>query len=407
MAKSHSREYSQLYYNSQCLAINLYEELIKKENIDCDFQRVDDYFFTTNNFKKIKKLDEFLSSFDINVNFYDKKSIFGFDVGVIKVDNQAIFHPLKFLSSLNKDFEIFENTRVQDIDLDRKILYTKNYKITANKIIIATNYPIVKLQGAYFAKMYKSNSYVVATENCKKSIKSTYHSDNETGVTIRGYNGQAVIGGLDHRTGRVDEDNKKDRLEKFAKKTFNSEISNFWCANDVMTYDGLPIIGRFDVKHRDVYIITGFNKWGMANSMIGSVLITDLISEKKNEFLEIFSPQRFNFRFGAFVTNICVSLYNILLKPLTPVFKSYKSVKEGQGRIVYYKGSKKAVYKDENKKLHICSPYCQHLNCQLKFNQNSKTWDCPCHGSRYDIDGKIISSPTVENLDTAIFNIKN
>lgn len=133
--------------------------------------------------------------------------------------------------------------------------------------------------------------------------------------------------------------------------------------------------------------------------MASATLITDLISGQKNEFEKIFSPQRFNFSFGAFLTNIGVSLNNILIRPFMPAFKSYKSLKIGNGDIVCYKGLKKAVYRDEKNKLHICSPYCKHLHCQLKFNKNSKTWDCPCHGSRFDIDGNIISSPTVEKLD--------
>jgi len=137
----------------------------------------------------------------------------------------------------------------------------------------------------------------------------------------------------------------------------------------------------------------------MANSMASSMLITDLISGEQSPFEKIFSPQRFNFRLGAFLSNLWVSIKNLIITPLTPAFKSYKNLKIGEGKIVCYKGSKKAVYKDENGNFHVCSPYCKHLHCQLKFNSNSKTWDCPCHGSRFDIDGKIIVAPTVENLD--------
>jgi len=400
LKKSKNMQWAKLYFESQQQATRKYENLIKKEKIDCDFERVDDYFFTIKNCQKMKKLYQILTNIGAKVEYFEQKTILGFDTkGVIKISNQAVFHPLKFLTQLQKDFEIFENTRILKIDMNKKILYTKDFQITANKIVIATNYPIVKLKGAYFLKLYKSHSYVVATKKIENPLRSSYHSDVENGLTLRDYNGQVIIGGLDHRTGRVNSCEKKRRLEEVSKECFKSNITNFWDANDVVTYDGLPIVGKFSEKFKDIYVITGFNKWGMANSMASSILITDLISKQNNPAEEVFSPQRFNFSFKAFLSNIFVSLKNLVIMPLIPSFCSYKNLKIGQGKIVCYKGSKKAVYRDEKNNFHICSPYCKHLHCQLKFNKNSHTWDCPCHGSRYDIDGNIISSPTVEKLD--------
>ena len=324
LKKSKSIKYAKLYLESQLQAIDLYEKIIKEQGIDCEFERVDDYFFTIKNCQKLKKLYKILNEINANVEYFENKSILGFNTkGVIKASGQAVFHPLEFLVQLKKDFEIFENTRIVKIDMDKKILFTKDHQIIANKIIIATNYPIVKLKGAYFLKLYKSHSYVASTKKNKNALKSTYHSDVENGFTFRDFNSQVIIGRLDHRTGRVNSSEKKERLEDVSKKYFNSEITNFWDANDVVTYDGLPIVGKFSEKYKDIYIITGFNKWGMANSMASSVLITNLISGQKNEFEEIFSPQRFNFSFKAFLSNIFVSLKNLLFMPLIPSFQSY------------------------------------------------------------------------------------
>jgi glycine/D-amino acid oxidase-like deaminating enzyme/nitrite reductase/ring-hydroxylating ferredoxin subunit len=397
---------SKLYYDSQQQAISSYREIIEKEQIDCDFEIVNDYNYTLDKLKKIKKLYKKLKKIGVPSTFYENMSILGFNaLGVIETYNQAIFHPLKFLSQLKKDFEIFENTRILKIDMKNKILYTKDYSIKANKIIMATNYPIGKVKGAYFIKLYKSHSYCVSTKK-PLDINGTYQSDSEDGLTFRNQDKKIIIGGLDHRTGRVNSTTKKQRLEEVSKKYFNSGIEYFWDANDVVTYDGLPIVGRFNDKYPDVYIITGFNKWGMTNSMASAKLITDLISNKVNKFEKIFSPQRFNFNFGAFLINIGVSLNNLVIKPLTPAFKSYRKIKIGDGEIVHYRNSKRAVYRDEKNVFHFCSPYCKHLGCQLKFNKNTKTWDCPCHGSRYDIDGNIISSPTVEKLENSIGSLK-
>lgn len=399
LTKKKSLEWASLYYESQQQGIYNYKNLIERENIDCDFQMVKDYLYTTKNLEKLRKLYEILNKINAKVKFYENKEVFGVKVpGIIETQNQAIFNPLKFLSQLKKDFEIFEKTRILDIDMKHKILYTKDHKIHANKIIIATNYPIVKIKGAYFIKLYKSHSYCAVTEKVKE-INGTYQSDEDNGLTFRNYNNQIIIGGLDHRTGRINSNTKKQRMEEIAGKYFNTKIINFWDANDVVTYDGLPIVGKFSKKYKDVYIITGFNKRGMANSIVSSILITDLIIGKENKFKNIFSPQRFNFCLKGFLSNLGSSLNNLIIKPLTPVFKSYKNLRVGNGEIMNYKGSKKAVYLDEFNKIHICSPYCKHLGCQLKFNKNTKTWDCPCHGSRYDIDGNIITAPTVGTLE--------
>lgn len=390
---------AKLYYESQKQALDFYKELIESENIDCDFRLLADYNYTIKNLKNLQKTYKILKNIGADVRFSEQTSMLGFPVsGVIEAPNQASFHPLKFLAQLAKNFEIFENTRILKIDMDKKVLYTKNFKIKADKIVIATNYPIVKLKGAYFIKLYKSHSYCVSTEGFN-DLDGTYQSDTENGFTFRSCENKLIIGGLDHRTGRVDSITKKQKLDEIAKKYFNLKTKYFWDANDVVTYDGLPIIGHFSKKHNAVYIITGFNKWGMTNSMASALLVTDLISGKANKFEKLFSPQRFNFSLGAFLINIGVSLKNLLGKPALPPLTSYKTLKVGEGDIVNYKGSKKAVYRDKDNNFHVCSPYCKHLGCQLAFNKNTVTWDCPCHGSRYDIDGNIITAPTVETLD--------
>ncbi|MDD2445624.1 MAG: FAD-dependent oxidoreductase [Clostridia bacterium] len=399
LAKNRSIEFASLYYKSQMQAIEKFENLVKKLKIDCDFERVDDYLFTIEQPKKLKKLYDVLTKVGANVKYSENKEILGFPVkAVIQMRNQAMFHPIKFLNGLNLDFEIFENTRILEVDLNKKILYTANHNIIADKIIIATNYPIINLKGTYFLKLYKSQSYSVIT-NPIKNIKGMYQGDLENGITLRNSNNQIIIGGLDHRTGRNDSEYKFEQLEDIAKKYFEkAKILNRWSANDTVTFDGLAITGLFSKKYKDIYIITGFNKWGMANSMASAQLITDIITEKKNIFEEIFSPQRFMFSLSSFFISLGVSIKN-LIKPLLIPLNTHKKLKADTGGIVWYNFRKRAVYKDAQNKLHICSPFCKHMGCQLTFNANTKTWDCPCHGSRFDIDGQIITAPTVKPLD--------
>lgn len=390
---------AKLYLQSQFDAIEMYKTIINELKIDCDFLICDDVLFTTEKQKKLKQLYNILDYFGAPVNYCRSENLFGIKTeGSIVMQKQAMFNPIKFLNALPKKYEIFENTRIIDIDLKNKMLFTENHKIKANKIIIATNYPIVNVRGGYFLKLYKSQSYAVYTDS-DYNLNALYQSDTDSGFTFRNYNNGVIIGGLDHRTGKADNNSKFDRLQNAAKEYFNiNKISNFWCANDVITFDGLPIVGKFSNWHKDIYIITGFNKWGMANSMISAALIADTITGAGNKYKNLFSPQRKIFAPFALLTNLGTAVFNLIIKPILPVFKSSKNIKTDSGDIVVINGKKVAAYKNQKGELSTCKPYCPHLGCQLNFNDNSKTWDCPCHGSRFDADGKIITAPTVKNM---------
>lgn len=395
----HSLEYAKNYFQSQTKAIDEYEKIIIKNNIECDFKRVDAFLFSRGETEELK--NEFKTLIDIGAKPEYKTTTINLKaIKAIMIKNQAVFHPLKFLNSLPKKFQIYTSTAIVDVDLNNKILYTEKFYIKANKIIIATNYPIVNVRGRYFIKLYKSSSYAIAT-NELADIGGIYNEDTSEGITLRNLGQQVIIGGLDHRTGRPSTRRAFEKLENEAVKCFKKvEIVNRWDANDTMTSDEVPLVGQFDIIHKDIYLITGFNKWGMANSMISSDIIADLIQDVPNEYAEIFCPQRPKFKFGYFLSNMGVVFKDLLIKPLCIPFKSYKDLELGTGDIVMFHGKKRAVYKDENGKFHACKPFCKHLGCQLQFNMNTKTWDCPCHGSRYDENGKLICSPAVEDLDS-------
>ncbi|MFA6860111.1 MAG: FAD-dependent oxidoreductase [Clostridia bacterium] len=395
----HSLDYAKKYFQSQLDAIDEYEKLINNYNIDCDFKRVDAYLFSRGETKDLQNEFKTLLSIDAKPEYVIPKINLEMTKAIL-IKNQAIFHPLKFLNSLPKKFEIYTSTCIIDVDLNKKLLFTEKFVIKANKIIFATNYPIVNVRGSYFIKLYKSSSYAISTNEIV-DIGGIFNEDIGEGITLRNYGRQIIIGGLDHRTGRMKTCEAFETLEKTASQCYkNAEIENRWDANDTMTSDEVPLIGQFDLKHKDIYIITGFNKWGMANAMIGSLLIVDLVQSLQSKYADIFCPQRHKFKLGFFFANMGVVIKDLLFKPLSIPFNSYKNLKPDTGDIVSYHGRKRAVYKDKNGKLFVCKPYCKHLGCQLQFNSNTKTWDCPCHGSRYDLNGKIICSPTVKNLES-------
>lgn len=395
------------YFESQIKAIDEYERLIKKYDIDCEFQRVDDYLYTVDNPDKIEKEYNALSVMGANPEYADNFHIAQFRPAcAFKVPNMALFHPIKFLDMLPKSFEFYERSRVLDIDVKQNILYTNKAKVKADKIVIATNFPIINIPGWYFLRMYKSQAYTIAIDNVKTNIQASYQSELANGLTFRNYGKYLIIDGLSHRTGRINANDKFQRLEDTAKKLFpQCKVTHKWTANDCVTYDSLPFVGYYSKTSKDIYVITGFNKWGMANAMVSSMIICDMINGKNNEYEELFSPQRCSFKFKPAMSNILCTVKNLVVKPLCPAVKGEDSLPIDSGGIVRFNGKKKAVYKDADGVIYACQPLCAHLKCQLVFNANTKTWDCPCHGSRFDIYGNIIVAPAKKELCSEI--VKN
>lgn len=387
------------YYLSQQQAIADYECIIKENNIECNFEKADDYIFTLKKPKKLKKLYTVLSKIDTNIKYKKSGKLLNTTTkGFIIIPEQASFHPFKFFNGLNLDgIDIFINTRITNIDLDNKTLFTSEHQITANKIIIATNYPIVNIRGGFFLKLYKSHSYVVSVLKDNPS-PFLYQTDVENGLTFRRCEDKIIVGGLDHRTGRIDKKGKFERLQEIANQMVDSnKVTNYWSTNDCITFDGMPLAGVFSKNHKDIYVITGFNKWGMANSMVCSSLVTNLVLNKEHSYQKLFNPQRLNISLLSLIKNLGITLKYRLLLPAIPSFKSINSLKKGEGDIVNSNG-KTAAFKDYSDKSFENTPYCGHMGCQLKFNPNTLTWDCPCHGSTYSKDGEIISAPTVKNI---------
>ncbi|MDD4839937.1 MAG: FAD-dependent oxidoreductase [Clostridia bacterium] len=394
-----SFENAKLFFDSQQDAISEYEKLVAKYNIDCNFKKVDSCLYAESEDSFLENEFQALKDIGSNAEYLHSPTILGRTVlGAIRLPNQAMFEPIKFLSSLPQNFEIIENNRVLDINFNKRIVYTSNAEIQAGKLVIATNFPIINFPGWYFLKMYKSTSYAISIDK-SSDINGMYQSDPENGLTFRNYKDKLIVGGLDHRTGRDDKIGKFDRLYENGKKlTENGDSTHSWSTNDCITFDNLPYIGYYSKKSKDVFVISGFNKWGMANAMIGSMLISDMINGIENKYEKLFSPQRKKHGYLSMFKNMLCTMKNLLIVPILPPFKSSKSLKNDEGAIVFHKGLKKAVYRDAEGNLHICRAFCAHLGCQLNFNCNSKTWDCPCHGSRFDIDGNIICAPTVKDI---------
>ncbi len=325
--------------------------------IDCDYEIRDNYVFSVDDRAKLENEISALMQIGYKAELCETKKLsLPFDVaGAVKFSKQAQFHPLKFLSVIAKELNIYENTFVKDIQ--ENIAITDNAKISADNIIIASHFPFINRHGAYFLKLYQHRSYVIALENAQY-LNGMYVDCDSKGLSFRNYDDFLLLGGGAHRTAQNGGNWKE--LRDFAKKYYpNATEQYFWAAQDCMSLDAMPYIGYYSKNTPCLYTATGFNKWGMTGSMLSAMILRDLVLKEKNDFTEVFSPSR------------------SILKPQLFI-NALESVK---GLVTPSKRR------------------CPHMGCALKWNSAERSWDCPCHGSRFSEKGRILDNPSERDLD--------
>lgn len=398
LIKEFGEEKAKQYAYANELAIKKYKEIIKERKIDCDFQELPAYIYSLNEIDKIKKEVESAKKLGIDAEFVEKIDL-PLDVkGAIKFNNQGQFNPLKFLKDISKELVIYEHTRA--IKIEENLVSTDKGNIVAKQIVIATHYPIMNAPGYYFMKMHQERSYVIALENAE-SIKGMYIDCEKQGYSFRSYKDLLLLGGISQRTGENESGGSYDKLRAFAKEIYpNSKEKYHWSAQDCITIDGIPYIGRYSDSTPNIYVATGFNKWGMTSAMVSAMIISDLILENDNNFSEIFSPKRFDLSLS--INNIANDLVktakNFIAQKISIPSSELEHIKNGHAGIVEYNSQKVGVYKDKDGKEFIVSTKCAHLGCELNWNADELTWDCPCHGSRFDYKGNLIDSPAIKNI---------
>ncbi len=358
------------YLDSNEEAIKLVSQIVEKEKIDCDFSYQDSYVYTCQKSNVQKIVDEVsaITSLGLKAEYVTECPLpFNIEAG-IKFPNQAQFHPRKYLLNLlsvleTKNINLFENSKVIDIKHTNNMyeVYTNEYKITTKYLVMASHYPIKNFPGMYFIKMYQDSSYAIGVELNQDVFDGMYISCDFPSYSFRNAiqaNGKKllIVGGL-------------------------GEFSNF-----------LP----------NMYVATGYKKWGMTTSHVAAKIISDKILNSENPYEKIYTATRLkpiknSKEFGNMLKQ---SAYSLAINKLTPPIISYSELTNDSGGVVNYNGKKLGIYKDKDGKKFAVLPYCKHLGCELSWNNLEKTWDCPCHGSRYDYTGKIITEPTTENLDT-------
>lgn len=384
---------AKLYAKAQLEALQQYRQLIDEKGIDCDFQTVDTFLYTNENKALLEK--EYFAYQELGLDGYltDQTELPIPIIQALALKNQAIFHPLKFLYTLANQLDIYEHTPISDVK-EHTLITKDGLEINAGKIVFACHFPFVNIPGYFFLKLYQSRSYLSVYPN-KQPVKNAYLSIDQPAMTWRSYHGQLIFGGMDHPVGKTPE---KDPFQ--AIKSFQSAPYSYaWAAQDCMSLDGLPYCGYYSPKTPDWFVLTGYQKWGMTNAMASAKLIVDLILSKRSPYAAIVDPARFDpgLTLRPFLKQTKTTMQNYLSHLMLPPYTA-KSLPIGQGAPIWHHFQKKGAYKDEQGNLHLISLCCPHLGCELKWNAAEKTWDCPCHGSRFDIDGHLIDNPAKKPL---------
>lgn len=406
LSKNYNSDVAKLYLDSQMEAIDIVKEIVNKNKIECHLTKTKSYVFSYNDNDYINFSDEidFYNKNDIKYKLLDKLPIDYPCKYAIETDDSYVFNPYEYLVGLKnivKDkINIYENTRCISVDKDNDSYVVKvidGYKIRSKYVVVASHYPMFIIPfftpfktrvDRFFLSASKSDSTrdIQVISYGKKAISMRYYNDSKDNYLIYGRRSHSITSNLDIR-------NDYRELSNEYKKYFGKDIEYFYHTHDLMTYDGMPFIGSVD---KNLFICTGFNKWGNTNGTIAGKIISDMILSKENKYIGLFNPKRglsFDKIKNLFVYNIEIGSRYIINKVC-----SSKSYYGDDVHIEYINGKKCGIYVDDNGNKHIVSNICPHMKCNLVFNYVDKTWDCPCHASRFDIDGNVIYGPSVFDI---------
>ncbi len=339
-----------LYYQANTRAVEALKDLCRQA--DCPLEEKANFVYSADR-RKIQRELEALETLGIPAVCRQSLPL-PLQAEAVGFENQGQFHPLALARFLAEGLTIYEHTWVRDLEGTTAI--TDHGRIRAKKVVVATHFPFLDRRGSYYLKLYQHRSYLLALEGVEP-LSGMYVDDDQKGMSFSSFGGHFLLGGGGHRTGKSG--GNWQELRSFARRHYPGASEHFhWAAQDTMSLDGIPYIGNYSRNTPDIYVAAGFNKWGMTGSMVSAMLLSGLIAGEEPEWAWVFSPSR------------------SILKPqlLVNGFESTVNL------------------------LKPTAPRCPHLGCALKYNKAEHSWDCPCHGSRFDESGYVLENPSNGDL---------
>ncbi|WP_202080573.1 FAD-dependent oxidoreductase [Caldalkalibacillus salinus] len=407
---------ARLYYEAATEAKGFIQNIVEEYNIECDFKQQDAIMYATS--------EQYADKLEKEYEAYQKLNIEGellddipFNIPVTKalaMGNQAQFHPLQYLLKLvshiqEKGGKIFEKTVAVNVETqgDNRIVHTRDgHRVNANHVLACTHIPFYEGKGLFSTRMYVERSYLLAIKPKTEYPGGMYlnvdtPSRTMRSVTIQGED-MVIVGGENHKTGQgKDTLSYYESCRDFADQTLGIEkILYRWSAQDFTTLDKVPYIGKVSADEPQVLVATGYRKWGMTNGTIAGIILSDLVLGKSNRFEELYSPQRLyaDPSIKEFLSiNADVAGHLISGKFQSPP-GSVEDLARDEGAVVSINGKRKGAYRDQEGTVHVVDTTCTHLGCEVEWNHGDRTWDCPCHGSRFSYEGGVIDGPAEKPL---------
>lgn len=414
---------ARLYYEANMNAMHFIKETIDRHQICCDFSQEDAYLYATTEKSARKMEKEYKAYQKLHIEGDLIKDIpFNIKVSsVLRMKNQAQFHPLQYLEHLvevikEKSGLIFENTTAVNIEEDGhqiSVLTRDGHRVTGNYVIACSHFPFYEGTGLYSTRMYANRSYVLASKINTKYPGGMYLSVDQPSRSLRSatMEGEEIvlIGGESHKTGQgMDTRLHYQALEAYGEEVLGlDQILYRWSTQDLITLDKVPYVGPITSTKSNVLIATGYRKWGMTNGTAAACLLKDLVLKKENPYQSLFAPSRFFAdpslkRF--FMENMDVAKHLIKGKLEMPDSNT-NDLSNDQGAVVTINGERKGAYKDTKGQLHLVDTTCTHVGCEVNWNASERTWDCPCHGSRFSYTGEVIEGPAEKPLQRVQFDM--
>jgi len=421
LIRTFGEEKARLYHEANEEAIRFLRDQTTRLAIECELEEQDAYLYVASTGTKQKQLTKEADAYSrLGINGGDAtdevKDKLPYPVEqALVIRNQAQFHPVKYLLGLARHFteqggKLYEQTRATSVESDRTptVLLESGHQIKAKKVIVATHFPFNDFKGLYFSKLEVHRSYIVSGlvgedfpdgmfMSADKPSRSLRHVKTADGKRL------GLFGGENHLSGhQTDTKANYQALAHFVESEFDvAQIEQFWSAQDLISLDKVPYIGQMTSDDPNILVATGFAKWGMTNGIAAGLLLSDLLAGTPNRFRGLFDPNRSKLNkqdAKQFAKNNADVAIELLKGKVSRASQSSDDLGIDEGGLVRHAGKTVGGYRDESGELHLVKTTCTHMGCDVKWNNGERSWDCPCHGSRFDYRGNVLEGPAVKPL---------
>jgi glycine/D-amino acid oxidase-like deaminating enzyme/nitrite reductase/ring-hydroxylating ferredoxin subunit len=406
----HGAEKAKVYAEASLAAVELVAKLSADEGISCDLDRRPAFTYAADDteIRAVEQEAEVAGAAGLAVRLVDSVDLPYPVAAAARLDDQVELQPTAYTQGLAAAVEgegsfIFEGTRALSVEGGSPCrIRTSGATVTAGQVVDATHYPLLD-RGLYFARLEPMRSYCIAARIRGAPPQGLSISAGSTTRSIRSYGDLLIVGGEGHETGAGEASRARyDRLEQFARRHWDVDaVTHRWSAQDPVPYDDLPVVGRYTPRSSRLFVASGFMKWGLTGGTSAAMLLRDLLGGRDHPWASTFDPNRITLRavprLAQINAKVGLDLVGDRVRPAQT--RSQVDVPRGEARVVRDGRGKTGVYRDEGGEAHAVSLRCTHLGCLVRFNAAERSWDCPCHGSRFDVDGAVLEGPATEPLE--------